>query len=105
MHLMQIRGLQDIGRFDDPFAAAGRNENAEHRRVHRHQQGIGAVGAHRSEKLRQRIGNPCSNNHAKDNGIKRELDYYAAGGWNALGYGSHKALGAPVQQKPNRDEY
>src|SRR5579864_5264673 len=97
MDLVEICGLQDVRGFDDPFAAARGNENAEHRGIDRDQQWIGVVGADGSEDLGQGFCDSGSYDHSEDYCVERELDEHAAGGWNALRYRAHETLGTPVQ--------
>ena len=97
MHLVEVGGLQDIGRFDHPLAAAGGNEDTEHSRINGDQQGIGVVGADGGQKPGERVGDPSSHNHSEDHGIERELDEHPSGGGDALRNGAHESFRTPVQ--------
>ena len=41
--MVQVGGLQNIGRFDNPLASARGNKDAQDGRVQRHQQAVGVV--------------------------------------------------------------
>ncbi|MCY1400937.1 hypothetical protein D9M71_160450 [compost metagenome] len=109
--IVQVIGhLHHVRRFDDPLAAAGRNEEAEDRRVHTHQQGIGVVGGNTDEKGRDvvrqglRIGTLDRSHQCGDRAVQRELDQHTGGGRYRTGHGIQKAARTPVQQRTQHDE-
>ena len=109
--VVQIRGdLHHIRRLDDPLAATGRNEEAEDRRVHAHQQRIGIVGSDADEEGRDVMGQGLGigtfdRGHQRgDRAVQGELDQHAGGGRYCTGHGVEEAARAPVQQRTKHDE-
>ena len=109
--ILQVIGdLHHIGRFDDPLAAARRNEETEHRRVHAHQQRVGVVGGDGREEGRNVVGQGLAvaafhHRHQRGNrAVQRELDQHAGGGGHRTGHRIKEAARAPVQQGADHDE-
>ncbi|MNJ45726.1 hypothetical protein D3C77_408340 [compost metagenome] len=108
--LQVISHQHHVRRFDDPLAATGRNEEAQHRRVHAHQQRVGVVGSdlHKEGRdvMRQRLridpfnlGQDC-----RDRAVQRELDQHPGGGRHRAGDCVEEIARAPLQQGTEHDE-
>ena len=105
MDLVQVRCLHDVRGFNQPLAAARRNEDSEDCGVKSDEQRIGAVGGDMDEE----VGKPCrdagADDHAEDDGVERKLDEDAAGSRHTLRNGAHEALRTPVEKQSDGEEH
>ncbi|MNZ69517.1 hypothetical protein D3C78_878190 [compost metagenome] len=109
--VLQVVGHQHhVGRLDDPLATARGDEEAQHRRIHAHQHGIGVMGGDLGEEQRDVVGqgllvDPLHlGEDGGDRAVQRELDQHPGGGRHRTRHGVEEAAWAPVQQGTEHDE-
>src|SRR5579875_1613140 len=92
-------GLQDVGRFNDPFAAAGWHEKTEYGGIDGDKNGKSAVRGDTEEKAGEVAREPRHGDDSQNSAIKRELNEHAGGGGNGAVDGAGKGARGPMQEQ------